>query len=275
MYLIVAVIIILFIIYVSKYDIDDKQEIEVDEILEDDTQSKKPKEIIFKFNTDVVRFSLYSPHIFTNYRAIKLYKKVVINRLFIDEPFHTAFMQLLQIYDHTQSWLKSNKTKEIKLKIRNKNANFEEGISFKVHAVSEIAFDFLGNILEYFNENRYSKEDQKNILLVALVWKLDCVKELKHLCIENLDDIELREYLAKKILKYHGINHDVFQILRMLEKKHENVQFIFRMYDKALEWQQEYPYVCKGEEEYEKFNIDNLADKGMKQLMGVDNFSVY
>jgi hypothetical protein len=244
--------------------------------------SRMQKDGIFNGLEDCHRdlINFYNTDIFKNYRAGQLYKKVVVTKLFIDEPFHTVFTQLLQIYAHTHSWIKSSKTKEIRLKVRTKDAKFEEGISFKVYSISEIVFDLLENILEHFDKKknkkkRYTKEDQKNIILSVLIWKLDCVKEFKYLCDKNLNDIKFRECLAKKILREYDENHNIFQILQMLEEGHKKVQFIFRLHDRAMKWQQEYPYVSKGEEEYIKINIDKLANQHMKNLMRVDSFSVY
>lgn len=274
--IVVAIIIALLIISIYKFNIDDEQKINVkDSVKIEDIQHENSKEIILYLNTNIVRFSFYNYNIFSTYQAKKYYNKVVQKNLYIDEPFHTSFVQLIQIYAQTQSWLKSNKTKEIKLKIRNKNANFEEGISFKVHSVSEILFDFLENILEYLDETIYSNENKKNIILSALLWKLDNVREIQYLCMENLNEIKYRECLAKKILKYYDRNHDVFKILKMIEYKHENIKFMPSMYNKTIECQQEYSYVDKGEEEYKKININDLANKSMKQLMEVDDFSVY
>ena len=275
MYITIIVVLIFatLIIYISKIDVDDEQEIEPDNCVQDQvTQPKKSKEIVLYFNTDMVRFAFYNVHILLNYQSRKFYKKVVVDDLAIDEPFHTTFVQLLQIYDHTGSWIKSKKTKEIKLKIRTKNGNFQEGTSFKVYSVSETIFDFLGNILECFDNYRYSKNDQKNVILAALVWKLNLVMELKYLCKKDLDVIEKRECLGKKILKHHEKNHDVFRILRMLEAKHENLFFVFESYEKALQWQQEYPYVQKDEEQYKNIRLENLVAKNSKQLISLDAF---
>jgi|GEM_PF-5541770 len=274
--LIGTVIIIVFIVYIYKKDVDDEEKEEFEDSVKNElVQPEKSKEIILYFNTDLVKISFYSLDLFKYYGAKNIYKKIVVEKLYIDEPFHTSLVKLLQIFDKTQSWIKSKNTKEIRLKIRKKNGNFEEGTSFKVYSISEIIVDFLDNILEYFNRNLYSKEDQKNIILAALVWKIDLVEELKYIWIENLSDTGLREYLGKKILKHQDVNYDVFRILRMIENKHVNVQFVFKVYDNTLCSQQEYPYVSKGKEEYKKFNIDNLPNKNMKQLMSIDDVSVY
>ena len=275
MYITIIVILIFatLIIYISKIDVDDEQEIEPENCIQDQiTKPEKSKEIVLYFNTDMVRFAFYNVHILLNYQSRKFYKKVVVEDLTIDEPFHTTFVQLLQIYDHTESWIKSQKTKEIKLKIRTKSGSFQEGTSFKVYSVSEIIFDFLGNILEHFDNYRYSKNDQKNVILAALVWKLDLVMELKYLCEKDLDVVEKRECLGKKILKHYEKNHDVFQILRMLEAGHENLLFVLESYEKALKWQREYPYVQKDEEQYSTIRLENLVDKNLKKLISLDTF---
>jgi len=275
MYIAIIVIFIFatLIIYTSKIGVDDEQEIEAENCIQDQVpQPEKSKEIVLYFNTDMVKFAFYHVHILLNYQSRKFYKKVVVDKLFIDEPFHTTFVQLLQIYDHTEAWIKSKKTKEIKLKIRTKNGSFQEGTSFKVYSVTEIIFDFLGNILEHFDNYRYSKKDQKNVILAALIWKLNLVMELKYLCKKDLDVIEKRECLGKKILKHHEKNYDVFQVLHMLEMEHENLSFVFEAYEKALQWQQEYPYVQKEEEQYKNIRLEDLVTKNSKKLISLDAF---
>ena len=265
----IFLLIILFITYTIFISIGDKKDEDIEEEIEENEKETQPKEIVLHFQTDPIKISVYTFH---SFRVDNFYKKIVINRLFIDEPFHTTFVQLLQIYDHTESWIKSQKTKEIKLKIRTKNGSFQEGTSFKVYSVSEIIFDFLGNILEHFDNYRYSKNDQKNVILAALAWKLDLVMELKYLCEKDLNCIERRDCLGKKILKHHEKNYDIFQILRMLEARHENLLFVFEAYEKALKWQQEYPYVQKDEEQYKNIRLENLVAKNSKQLISLDAF---
>lgn len=275
MYIAIIVILIfaLIIYYTSKIGVDDEQEIEPENCIQDRVpQPETSKEVVLYFNTDMVKFAFYHVHGLLNYQSRKFYKKVVVDKLFLDEPFHTTFIQLLQIYDHTESWIKSQKTKEIKLKIRTKNGSFQEGTSFKVYSISEIIFDFLGNILEHFDNNRYSKNDQKNVILAALAWKLDLVMELKYLCEKDLNCIERRECLGNKILKHHEKNHDVFQILRMLEARHEKLLFVFEAYEKALKWQREYPYVQKDKEQHKNIHLENLVTKNSKKLISLDAF---
>ena len=274
--LIGAVIITVLIVYIYKKDVGDDEEKKLEDSAKDEIiEPEKPKEIMLYFNTDSVRISFYSSHIFKYHRAKNIYKKIVVEKLYIDEPFHTSLVKLLQIYDKTESWIKSKNTKEIRLKIRKKNGKFEEGVSFKIHSLSDTVFDFLDNIFEYLNEKKYREKDQKNILLAVLIWKIDCVKELKHLCLENLSDAELRECLGGRILKEYSPNHDVFKILRMIEDKYEHIQFIQKIYDNTLRWQHEYPYVDKAEKNNESFSINHLADKNMKQLVSVDDICVY
>jgi len=272
----ISLLIVLVITYAIFFGVGNKKDKETKEEIEEDkkdtqpTEIEKSKEVVLHFQTDPIKIFAYSSYTFRNFKVENFYKNVVVDRLFIDEPFHTTFVQLLQIFAKTESWIKSKKTKEIKLKIRVKDGSFQEGTSFKIYSVSEIAFDFLDNILKYFDNNRYSKEDQKNVILAALIWKLDSVKELKYLCEENLNDIELRECLAKKLLKHHEKNHDVFQILLMLEAKHENLLFVFKAYDKAIEWQREYPYIEKGDKQYVNIRLEDLVEINSKKLISLN-----
>lgn len=281
MYIIIIVILIfaISIIYISKTDVNDEQEIEPENFIKDQVvqpekpeKPEKPKKIVLYLNTDIIKFSFFNVNVLLDYRSRKFYRKVIVDDLSIDEPFHTTFVQLLQIYDHTTSWIKSKKTKEIKLKIRAKGGSFQEGTSFKVYSVSEIIFDFLQNLIEHFDNSKYSKSNQKNVILAALVWKLDLVVELKYLCKKDLFDMEKRYCLAKKILKYLEKDHDVFQILSMLERKHENLLFVFESYEEALSRQREYPYVQKNKEQYSAIQLEDLVDKNSKKLISLNAF---
>ena len=127
MYLVLigAVIIIVLIVYIYRKDVDDEEKEEFEDSLKDEiVQPEKSKEIMLYFNTNSVKISLYSLHLFKYYRAKNIYKKIADEKLYIDEPFHTSLVKLLQIYDKTESWIKSKNTKEIRLKIRKKNGNF-------------------------------------------------------------------------------------------------------------------------------------------------------
>ncbi len=167
LFMFIFLCIIIFITYTIFISIGNKKDEGIEEKIEEnkkETQSKeikKSKEVVLHFQTDPIKISVYTLYTFHSFRIDNFYKKIVINRLFIDEPFHTTFVQLLQIYDHTESWIKSQKTKEIKLKIRTKNGGFQEGTSFKIYSVTEIIFNFLGNILEYFDNYKYSKMIKK------------------------------------------------------------------------------------------------------------------
>lgn len=202
-----------------------------------------------------------------------MYEKVIINNLHIDEPFHTIFFRLLQIYDQTNSWLKSEHTKSLKLKIRKKDATFEEGISFKVYSVSEIAFDFLDNILQYLRSHRYLKKDEQTIILVALLYKINNVKELQYLCPNCREEMELRDCIVVKVLlnKFDKKSR-FFSFLSMLENGDEQLQFINEIYKETLASQKEYPFVLKKNEDVKKFSLDCLVNEKEKKLISLDRF---
>lgn len=240
--------------------------------IEQEIQEQK-KEMVLYFNTDSVKFYFYDPNTFKSIMAVDLYKKIIVNNLWIDEPFHSNFVKILQIIDKNESWIKSKKTKELKLKIRKNNGNFEQGTSFKVYSLRDLSFQFLSEIFDYFRRHRSTKINIQNTLLASVLLNIHNVLELKHWSENGLTSDESRLFLASKILENYTYKNEVISILDLIHQNHFSVKFILDIYGETIRWQREYPYVEKENKNIKELEIFYLKQEKSKILISLDTFS--
>ena len=223
-------------------------------------------------NTDSVKFYFYHPNTFQSYEAVELYKEIIVDNLWIDEPFHSTFVKIIQIIDQSKSWIKSRKTKELKLKIRKNNGNFEQGISFKVYSLRDLSFRFLSEILDYFRRNKSTNINIKNILLASALLNIHYVLEIKHWCEKGLTSDESRLVLASKILENYTYKNEVISILDLIHQNHISIKYILEIYGETIRWQREYPYVEKGNKNIKELKTLYLKHEKSKILISLDTF---
>ena len=234
---------------------------------------KVPKrKIILQYSTDSIKHYFYNPSMFNSFMSNCLYKKVIVDQLWLEEPFHSTFVKILQIIDKSDSWVKSKRTKELKLKIRKNNSKYEQGISFKVYSLSDLSFDFTSNIFEYFKKNISTKKNIQNTLLASLLFNVNNVKEINHWCEKELTDDELRLCLVDIILKEYTHQNEVIHIFNLILKDDYSVQFILHIYNEVVRCQQEYPYVQKEKEELPTLDISYMEQENRKTSMPLSAF---
>lgn len=231
---------------------------------------EQKKEILLRLNTDSVKFSFYYPITFKSIAAKNLYKRIIVDQLMIDEPFHSDFVKILRLIDQSESWIKSKNTKELKLKIRKNNGKFERGTSFKVYSLRDLSFQFSSEIFEYLKRNKSTKIYIQNTLLAVLLFNIYNVKEIKYLCNKDLTDEELTLCLSSIILENYTYKNEILEILNLIQQNHSSVKFILKIYDEAVRWQQEFPYIEKEGQDINELDISCLLNQ--KKLIAIDAF---
>lgn len=266
-------IMLIFITIIIVYFFNSRRVEEV--IIEDEIQEVKEqkKELVLYFNTNSVKFHFYHQSTFQSFLAVALYKKIIVNQLWIDEPFHSNFVKILQIIDQSESWIKSKKTKELKIKIRRNDGNFEHGSSFKVYSLRDLSFQFLSKIFDYFLKNRSTKIDIQNTFLASLLLNIRNVTEIKHWCEKGFTNDESTLFLANIILENYTYKNEVIHILNLIQQNHSSINFILDIYDETIRWQREYPYVEKENKNIKELEIFYLKQEESKILISLDTFS--
>jgi len=273
MYILIGIIFIGIILFYLFYNnkvleetVKEKSKFETQEVKEE------VKEVRLYLNTDHMKYYLYRPDDFYSPDAKKLYKNIIVDQLLVEEPFHSKFVQIVQLIDKSDAWVKSIKSKELKLKIRKSNSKFEQGTSFKVYALSSLSFAFVNSIFEYFRANRSTKKHVQNSLLASLLFNINNIKEIKCWCENNLNENALTLCLANTILKNYIYKKEVINIIKLMQRSDQSVQFMTRNYTLTIQWQKEYPYVEKENQEVNRLEISYLNQPKTKYLISLDTF---
>jgi len=187
--LIAAWIVLIFIIY-RVYFIPDKSIVNEEEIIDEIiVEEEKVEELIieekpekeYELNVNFVKFDLFPRSTFHDYFIKRLYTKIIVNNYWIAEPFHSKFTQLLCFIDQNELWIKSQKSKEIVLNIRDKNNQIKKSISMKVVDLREVLFQVCSKIISITKPILKSSQIQ-HILLSAVIFILEKSGQIRFIC---------------------------------------------------------------------------------------------
>ena len=198
------------------------------------------QEVLLHLNTDFVKYNFYNLDTFYSRNASNLYTKLVVRTLWIEEPYHSTFVKVLQIINKTESWIRSNNTKIIKLKIRQNNGSFQKGTSFKVYSLSSISFEFANRVLTYFIKKRSTKINIQTTIFAVLLYHADKIQEIQYLCSDNIDISNVRGCLVKKILGKYQYKDEVILLLEKMEDRDASVIFLLNIYDEFIKFEREF-----------------------------------
>ncbi len=187
--LIAAWIVLIFIIY-RVYFIPDKSIVNEEEIIDEIVvEEEKVEELIieekpekeYELNVNFVKLTLFSRSTFHDYFIKKLYTKTIVNNYWISEPFHSKFTQLLYFIDQNELWIKSPKSKEIVLNMRDKNNQIQKSTSLKVINLREVLYKVCEEILSVTKSILQPSQIQ-HMLLSTVIFILEKSGQIRFIC---------------------------------------------------------------------------------------------
>ena len=219
-----------------------------------DEIEQKPlkKDIIIKYPPAIpLKYKLYPLDIFKHQLSKELYQDVVIDRLWIYEPFHTLFVKvilLVEAYGH--KGIKNQYSKTIKTK---------EGddivYSFKAYNLYEITLITARRIYFNFEIEKSDDELMQNILIATLLKQIVIINEAQY----SIHGKDIYKYLKANLLNKYSYTQQIISFLndnwidsnQNLNEDNSSFnqsifQYINQMFENIKEESVAYPYTQKG-----------------------------
>jgi hypothetical protein len=213
------------------------------------------------------KYWFYSPHEFRTRYARALYKDIIVDRLFIEEPFHSLFTRILLIHDeHNKTYIKCPKTESMLLSDEYDNVEV-----FKAYLLHEYVLKATNEIYE----DVFCKFTDVKSLEVVLLASL--LKLIGHYTDTNDDGIERTLSIARVILDKYEYVEDVILLLEVLADRytpHAIAQMINYYYEDALK--EIDTYACSSDQVSEKQSqVSFQKELPRKTLLSQDQYRVF
>jgi len=214
----------------------------------DNVEPKPIKQIepIFYYEQSAVKYSFFD----TFYgQARDIYKYIIVDTLYIDEPFHTLFAQLLIFWKNNDDWIKSKKSKTITILVDGKKSK-----SFKVYSKQELVFYTVIKSFRYLQKENISKKNIQNTLIAILLFYI-------------YDEKIINSFLAN----YEDSNI-ILVMLSLVNDHNKDFDFIHNIFEQSKGYAEAYPYT--DDEDSQKDSIKYLPNDIdiEKKLLSQDQF---
>ncbi len=187
-----------------------------------------------------MKYYFYPVYIFHSKESLELYKNIIVAYAMIEEPFHTTFVNILLFLDRNDDGIKSNRTQEFKLKIRNSG---EKGSAYLVYSIKEL---ILRTLLHVFQDtkSRYGKHTAEALLLATAFVYMQKMRQWHYLTNETQDEVEQCTLVAQSFMKNETWQRVyVLQMIKKIKEFDEEFSFINFYFESAKRFAKEYPYV--------------------------------
>lgn len=230
---------IIFLIFAAKrffFAANDKNE-SADNIVEkEELVIEEKKEIFYELNTHDIKISLYPSSTFSNYKMRNLYKKIIVNNYWIEEPFHSSFTKILYCIDKNSFWIQSSRSKEIIINFRNFDDEEERDTAVRVFNLKEILNDVVLEINQWAHKN-LSKQCRQILLLSSMIYTISKCGNLDILIEEKEDD--LKKWSALIEIFCMDFSEEIKN--KIIPKNNMNIAMMQKVYYSVIEEAREYP----------------------------------
>jgi len=193
---------------------------------------EKKNNIIYKLQTDKVKYSFYNSDRDLKYSLDYLYKLIVQNNLWINEPFHSKLYELLILLNENEFMIFDRNSQPIKMNIRDHNNQISVSHAYEVFdTIDIIEFTIRDTINDIL---KYKKYDAQNIILAIFILLL---KKSQHYLSKNIF-VEIVENL----LKDYKYSNEIKNIINLINKENSELSFIKNSVKKAYQRTDTHPY---------------------------------
>lgn len=217
-----------------------------------------------------MKYFFYPVYIFHSKESLELYKNIIVKPIMIEEPFHTTFVNILVFLDKNDDCIKSNRTQEFKLKIRNSG---EKGCAYLVYSIKGLIFETLHSVFDYTNDS-YRRSSVQALLLATAFVHMQKMRQWSYLNNETEDDVEQCILIVKSFIKDESSPRTL--VIDMIKKIKENdgkFGFLNRYFERAKQFAKEYPYVQYQDGE-QKLLPGSISIHSKKSLYTIGDFGV-
>lgn len=213
-------------------------ESKLEPICEDNAQqSNKIKEskvepIIYQLQIHKVKYWIYTPSYSLSTCLTVLYNDIVIKNLWLHEPFHTKFYEILMILDHNELMIIDPRSKVMTLNVRGKDNQLTATKSFQVFATKDILEATLRNAMSEIVQ--FHQHDAQQIVIAICVFTLE--KSLHY----QSDEVSIDA--TQNVLRDYAYIENIYYIRGILERKDEKLQFVDKAFKLALRTSPTHPY---------------------------------
>ena len=202
-------------------------------INEEITEEVEPEpEKFYELNTHKVRYALYNPSFEGLHEFRAIYKLVVHDNLWINEPFHSKFYEFLMLINDNQFMIIDPYSKVITMNVRDKYNKVQTSKSYQVYSTKDIIKHMISYCID--DITRFSKKDAQNLVISIFIVALkQSVHYLSKEVPQNIIDKMLEGYEKASAIKH---------IIQMLEAKNEKVYFIQEAFYDAFSVVETFPY---------------------------------
>ena len=238
----------------TSYIIKEKVE-EVDELFDEIVDVK------YQLNINLIKLNLYNIDNIKNYRLQNLYRLIIIQNFNLEEPFHIVFFKLLLFVDQDIFWIKSHKSKELKMRVRDKNNTLQSVTSVIVFSVVNLIVDVLSRI----NKLVYRKLNKRNtqlLLLATMIFIIEKSENFKDIfSLKNMDENTRFTYLIDMFFFNFSDEYRV-ELNPMTNINHK---LILAIYLENIETAREFPNII--DSSLDKPQSDNLLNHIQKKQL--------
>lgn len=190
---------------------NEAKEIHSEENISNDFIEKEPEKI-YQLQTHKVKYLIYDYSKNLTYEFTDLYVNIILNNLWINEPFHSIFYKLLILFDKDEFIIKDKNSKVLTLNTRDKYSNtMIVSKSYQVFSSKKI---LKITLLKALNEIiKFRKDDAQNIILAICIITLQ--KSL------HFSNGKISNDFVDKLL-----TTNIKDIISMIEKKHHQLLFV-------------------------------------------------
>lgn len=204
-----------------------EQKAQVSKIVE-----KKP-ERVYPLQTHNIKYWLFNPsYSLGTYGLVGLYNDLVVKNLWINEPFHSKFYEILMVLDKNEFMIADPHSRVITMNVRGKDNQLSTSKSFQVFATRDIVVAMFSNAMS--DIVRFGKHDAQHIAIAMCVIALE--QSLHYQSNEvSLDTI-------KTILNDYEFTEDVYNISNLVKEADEQLQFVDNAVKIAFQTSSTYAY---------------------------------
>ena len=198
---------------VNKEDInhvsDSSDIIQINKVIKEKTTEK-----LYQLQTDNIRYKLYDIRHTIDYSFQNIYKKIVLEHLWINEPFYTIFYKLLVFLNKSELMIIDKYSRVLILNTRDKNNNIITSKSYQVFSTKKIIITTIENTMDKIMI--YNQNDAQLIFISIFIFIIQ--KSTNEISKNSTNEI-INEILNDK-------NEDIYLVIDLIKKKSDQFLFI-------------------------------------------------
>ncbi|ARU48112.1 hypothetical protein [Sulfurospirillum diekertiae] len=174
-------------------------------------------EQVYPLQTHNIKYWLYTPsYSLRTYGLAGLYNDLVVKNLWLNEPFHSKFYEILMILDKNEFMIVDSNSKVITMNVRGRDNKITTSKSFQVFATRDIVVATFSNAMS--DIVRFNQLDAQHIVVAICILLLE--QSLHY------QSQEVSEDMIKTILKDYEFTEDIYHITTLVKGKDEQLQFV-------------------------------------------------